>query len=230
MFTFFDPLRDLSFLGLFARLLLASLCSGLIGLERANKLMSAGLRTHMLICLGATATTMTSQFMLLYLHQYTDISRLGAQVVSGIGFIGAGSIIITQRVRIKGLTTAAGLWTTAIIGLCIGGGFYEIALLASLLIILAETVFVKIEALFKQTAGEKTLYLEYAEKTALSGVFELCRQNQLKVSDLEIARRKISRKHNASALIKIYFSDPPKSEILLDKLKAIPGITLIEEL
>ena len=90
--------------------LLAVVCGGLIGLEREYKRRPAGFRTHILICLGAAMTTLTSQFLYLNLHYYTDMARLGAQVVAGIGFIGAGAIIVTRRRRVKGLTTAAGLW------------------------------------------------------------------------------------------------------------------------
>ena len=98
------------------RLFLAVLCGGLIGLEREYKRRPAGFRTHILICLGAAMTTMTSQYLYLNLHFYTDMTRMGAQVVAGIGFIGAGTIIVTGRQRVKGLTTAAGLWAAAIAG------------------------------------------------------------------------------------------------------------------
>ena len=106
-------------------MVLAAFCGSAIGIEREFKRRPAGFRTHILICLGAAMTTLTSQYLSLIMHYYTDMARLGAQVVAGIGFIGAGTIIVTKRQRVKGLTTAAGLWTVAIIGLALGGGFYE---------------------------------------------------------------------------------------------------------
>ena len=106
-------------------MVLAFLCGGLVGLEREYKRRPAGFRTHILICMGAAMTTLTSQYLYLEMNYQTDMARLGAQVVAGIGFIGAGTIIVTRRQRIKGLTTAAGLWATAIIGLALGAGFYE---------------------------------------------------------------------------------------------------------
>lgn len=127
MLSVFDGLRDITMLSVTVRMLLAVLCGGLIGLERAYKRRPAGFRTHILICLGASMTTMTSQFLYLNMHYYTDMARLGAQVIAGIGFIGAGTIIVTRQQRVKGLTTAAGLWAAAIIGLAIGGGFMKAA-------------------------------------------------------------------------------------------------------
>ena len=118
----FDPIRTLSFWAILVRLTLAVVCGGVIGAERETKRRPAGFRTHILICLGAAITTLTSQYLLLSLHLFTDVARLGAQVISGIGFIGAGTIIVTRDKRVKGLTTAAGLWAAAIIGLACGAG------------------------------------------------------------------------------------------------------------
>ena len=107
MLPIFDGVRDVTVLSTTLRMLLAVVCGGLIGLEREYKRRPAGFRTHILICLGAAMTTLTSQFLYLNLHYYTDMARLGAQVVAGIGFIGAGAIIVTRRRRVKGLSTRA---------------------------------------------------------------------------------------------------------------------------
>ena len=109
MLHIFDFAREMNTLAVAFRLVLAVLCGGLIGIEREYKRRPAGFRTHILICLGAAMTTLTSQYMFLTMRLYTDVARLGAQVIAGIGFIGAGTIIVTKRQRVKGLTTAAGL-------------------------------------------------------------------------------------------------------------------------
>ena len=111
----FDIIRGTDILSTFCKLLTAVICGGLIGIEREFKRRPAGFRTHILIGLGAAMTTLTSQFIVTDLNMSADPGRLGAQVVAGIGFIGAGTIIVSKRNRVKGLTTAAGLWTTAII-------------------------------------------------------------------------------------------------------------------
>ena len=125
MLSIFDGLRDITLASVAFRLILSTLCGGIVGMEREFKRRSAGFRTHILICLGAAMTTLTSEFWLVYMRYYLDAARLGAGVVAGMGFIGAGTIIVTRRQRVKGLTTAAGLWTVAIVGLAIGAGFYE---------------------------------------------------------------------------------------------------------
>ena len=104
------------------RLVLAMLCGGVIGLERTYKRRPVGFRTHILICVGAALTTLTSEYLAVVMHYYLDITRMGAGVVAGVGFIGAGTIITTTRNRVQGLTTAAGFWVAAIIGLSLGAG------------------------------------------------------------------------------------------------------------
>ena len=100
MLACFDFLREMSMLSLTLRLLLALVCGGLIGIEREFKRRPAGFRTHILICVGAAMTTLTSQYLAIIMGMFTDVARLGAQVVAGIGFIGAGSIIVTRRQRV----------------------------------------------------------------------------------------------------------------------------------
>ena len=145
MLTIFSALREFTLLSIALRMFLSMLCGGMIGLERTYRRRPAGMRTHMLICLGAAMTTMTSQYLLLYMNYFTDMARLGAQVVAGIGFIGAGTIIVTRHQKVRGLTTAAGLWTCAIVGLALGAGFFEGALAVTALVMLAEIFFSRLE-------------------------------------------------------------------------------------
>ena len=119
------------------RLLGAMILGGIIGIERERHNMPAGLRTHMLVCVGASLVMLTSQFIFDVLdYASSDPARLGAQVISGIGFLGAGTII-RQKGSVKGLTTAASLWGVGCIGLAVGIGFYEGALIAFLILFLA---------------------------------------------------------------------------------------------
>lgn len=120
-------LRDLNVLSVCVRLLLAMAFGGTIGFERGIRQRAAGLRTHMLLCVGAASTMLVSQYIYAS-YGVGDPARLSAQVISGIGFLGAGTIIVTRRNQIKGLTTAATLWATACMGLAVGVGFYECAL------------------------------------------------------------------------------------------------------
>ena len=230
MLSVFDSLRDVNMVSVTVRMFLAVLCGGIIGIEREYKRRPAGFRTHILICLGAAMTTLTSQFLYLELHYYTDMARLGAQVVAGVGFIGAGTIIVTQRQRVKGLTTAAGLWASAIIGLAIGGGFYEGALFATFLIILAELLFSKLEYRILENAPEVNLYMEYSGKPCLEQVLKLYRERELKVLNMEITRSTESETHNACAIFTLRLNRRCSLEVLLANMNAIPGVVSVEEL
>lgn len=111
-----DSINDLSVVSMALRMVLSMVCSGVIGLERGRANQPAGMRTYMLVSLGASIVMITGDYLF---NKYGtgDPARLGAQVVSGIGFLGAGSIVVSGKSRIRGLTTAAGLWTSACIGL-----------------------------------------------------------------------------------------------------------------
>ena len=156
----FDPIRTLSFWAILVRLTLAVVCGGVIGAERETKRRPAGFRTHILICLGAAITTLTSQYLLLSLHLFTDVARLGAQVITGVGFLGVGTILVTGRHKIKGLTTAAGLWASACLGLAIGIGFYSGALVAALIIFISLTMLPRMENYFYQRSRVLEVYVE----------------------------------------------------------------------
>ncbi len=123
-----------NFVEILIRLAGAVILGGLVGIERAGTNHDAGLRTHILVCLGAAGVMVMSESM--HIVYGGDIGRIGAQVVSGIGFLGAGCILVNGN-RIKGLTTAAGLWTTACVGLAIGMGYYFISVTMVALVLLA---------------------------------------------------------------------------------------------
>ena len=230
MLSIFNGLRTVTMLSVAVRMLLAVACGGIIGIEREYKRRPAGFRTHILICLGAGMTTLTSQYLYLNMHYYTDMARLGAQVVAGIGFIGAGTIIVTRRQRVKGLTTAAGLWAAAIIGLALGGGFYEGGIFATILILLAELLFSKLEYRMLENAPEINLYMEYTDKRCLENVLKLYRELNLKILNMEITRSTGSEKHNACAIFSLRLNKRCKVEQLVAKVSGTEGVVSVEEL
>ena len=220
MLSVFDGLRDVTTLSVFVRLACALICGGIIGIERSYKRRPAGFRTHILICIGAAITTLTSQYLYLNMHYFTDMARLGAQVVAGIGFIGAGTIIVTKRQRVKGLTTAAGLWTSAIIGLTFGGGFYEGGILATVFIMLAELVFSRIEY----------RVLENVPEINLDDVLQLYRSCNIKVLNIQITRSAENGEHNACAIFSLRLPRSCGVEKLLTLVGRCEGIVSVEEL
>ena len=223
-------LRELTLLSVAVRLMLSVLCGGVIGLEREYKRRPAGFRTHILICLGACLSTMTSQFLGAAMGYSVDLSRLGAQVVAGIGFIGAGTIIVTRQQRVKGLTTAAGLWACAILGLSIGAGFAEGAVLFAVLILLAEILLVKLEYRLLQSSRNDILYIEYTGADCLEEILSFFRKEEIRVNSMEFTRPESGENAAANAIFYIRSSRKKATEALHDQIYSISGVLSVEEL
>lgn len=223
MLSLFDPLRDLEFSSLFVRLLLAVLCGAAIGLERSTKNRPAGFRTHMLVCLGGACAAVTGHFLYLGLHIPADITRLSGQVITGLGFIGAGTIIVTKKLTIKGLTTAAGLWTTGIIGLALGSGFYEGGLLGTGMVLIIETLMSRLGKRIR-IQPEMDVEIAYDDKEALDQVMRYLKDQRVSVKSLQIhALKDQQTKYSAKLLLRL----DKENDNLSDEIRALPGIAVV---
>ena len=177
-------LAEINIASITIRLALAVIFGGLIGVERATKRHAAGLRTYILVSFGATLVMLVNQF--LYASFGTgDVARLGAQVISGIGFLGAGTILVTSRNRIRGLTTAAGLWACACMGLAIGVGFYTLAIVSFAIIIIVITFLPKLENLFTAKSGVYQYHIEFEEKANIRVFVQYVRATGIKINSIE---------------------------------------------
>jgi putative Mg2+ transporter-C (MgtC) family protein len=168
MIDHFESLRHLTMLSILLRFFMACLFGGIIGMERGRRQQAAGLRTHMMVCIGAASTMMVSEYMVLLYGSNGDILRLGAQVVSGIGFLGAGSIMVTKQNRIRGLTTAASLWASACMGLVIGSGFYECALIMMLTMLFVLFFLSGFDIKYVKATAHRSLFIEMERDTQFS--------------------------------------------------------------
>jgi putative Mg2+ transporter-C (MgtC) family protein len=160
----------LSDVAITSRLLLAALLGSLIGLERERLVWAAGLRTHMLVCVGSCLIMIVSAYgfnAVLGPRVVLDPSRVAAQVVSGIGFLGAGSIILRNEV-VKGLTTAASLWAVAAVGLAVGGGLYFASMAATAIMLIILAGLKPIEERFRHQRQAVQLHLEVQQGTISS--------------------------------------------------------------
>jgi putative Mg2+ transporter-C (MgtC) family protein len=155
-----DTLRHLTMVSIALRFFLACLFGGIIGLERGRRQQAAGLRTHMMVCIGAASTMIVSEYMVLLYSANGDILRVSAQVVSGIGFLGAGTIMVTKQNQIRGLTTAASLWASACMGLVIGSGFYECALIMMLIMLFVLLILSGFDIKYVKVTANICLFLE----------------------------------------------------------------------
>ena len=235
-----DVFREISFLGVSLRLVMAMICGGLIGLSRERMRRPkglAGFRTYMLVCVGAALTIIISQYEYIMLTTEwraaseslgisTDVSRLGAQVINGIGFLGAGTII-TSKLRVRGLTTAAGLWTSAIIGLAIGAGFYEGAILATFLVEVAVTVFLRLEHFVVAKTSNVHVFLEYTNPDVVDKVILYCRRKNIDIMNLEITRPKAPQTM-VVALLSLRLSKGLVAENVLSALREIDDVVVAE--
>ena len=164
------------------------------------------------------------------MNYVTDMALLGAQVIAGLGFIGAGTIIVTKGKRVTGLTTAAGLWADGIVGLSLGAGFYEGAVLATAFILLAELLFSKLEYQIFKSTPEINLYIEYADKNCLDEILQLYKEENIKVLNMEITRFKGSENHNASTLFLLRLHKKCNAERLVSGINEISGIIFVKVL
>ena len=221
MLSIFDPLRGMDFGAVLLRVLLSCLCGAAIGLERSYRNRPAGFRTHILVCMGGAAAALTGLYLFLVLELPSDISRISAQVISGLGFIGAGTIIITKKLTIKGLTTAAGLWTTGIIGIAIGSGYYEIGLVGAVLVLLAETWFARLGAHIKRTPSYDVEVL-YNQKTALDNVLRFCKDQHMAIINLRI--HTAQQDSEAQYIAEVSLRGSKACEELLAEIRGMSGI------
>ena len=156
----FEFLRDFNIATIAIRLVLAMIFGGVIGIERGKQGRAAGMRTHILVCLGSALAAMIGLYSTEVLGYSNDPLRIASQVVSGIGFLGVGTILLKGRFQITGLTTAAGLWCAAAIGLALGTGFYEGALVVFLCAMLTITIVSRLESTINRKYRRFGMYVE----------------------------------------------------------------------
>jgi putative Mg2+ transporter-C (MgtC) family protein len=208
------------------RLLVSAVLGSLVGLERERLNWVAGLRTHMLVCVGATLFMIVSAFgftdVLGREHVELDPSRIAAQVVSGIGFLGAGTIILRREV-VRGLTTAASLWSVAAVGLAVGGGLYLAAVWGTILILVILAGIKPLERRFTR-ARQATLLILVVDRRELS-VFAI--ESALEVAELRVKHMRIQHgKSPDEDRLQIRLRRAPRLRVLsmAEQLRRLPGV------
>ena len=226
---------------LLLRLCLAMLFGGLLGLNGSRKGRAAGLRTYMLVCMGSTLTVILAQYCMIMLntqwhavkealHLTSDYSRLSAQVINGIGFLGAGTVLITGRQEVKGLTTAAGLWASACMGLAIGAGFYECVIVGFALIVLSVWVLPQLESQMIERSTHMNIYVEFQTINHLSGLISSLKAHNVRIYDIDIERERKSSYSKPSAVIMMHLDKPIPHTKLISALANLDGVYSIKEI
>ena len=222
-------LRPITLTAVIVRILAAVIIGGIIGLERGMKNRPAGLRTYMLVCVGSCLIMLTNQ----YIFEMTgtgDPVRMGAQVVSGIGFLGAGTIVVTRRSHIKGLTTAAGLWSAAGVGLALGVGFYEAALAAGLMIFVILTILQRMDDRMHRSTRVFELYVELRDTVPLGTFIRSVRDMDLEMTDIQFESDG-ALEPGVRAFLATMRSQKRQDHILvMENIRKLEGIIHVEEL
>jgi putative Mg2+ transporter-C (MgtC) family protein len=222
-------IREVTYLAVAIRIVAAVLIGGLLGLERGMKNRPAGLRTYMLVCVGSCLIMMTNQ----YIYQATgtgDPTRMSAQVVSGIGFLGAGTIIVTQRNQIKGLTTAAGLWACAAAGLALGIGFYEAAVIGGVAIFVVLTLLQRWDDRMHSRGRAFTLYFELSKDYPLGEFIRAVRAMDIDIYDVRMESEMVLRDGASAFIATIKSKRRVDHSKILDEFTELPGVAYLEEI
>ncbi|WP_252198472.1 MgtC/SapB family protein [Clostridium sp. MCC353] len=224
-----DTAHEWSLRGCTIRMMFALVIGTLIGIDRGMKRRGAGIKTHTLVCLGSAMVMMTSEYMFVNYDEGLDLSRMGAQVVSGVGFLGVGTIIVTGRNQVRGLTTAAGLWACACIGLAAGIGFIEGAMICLILVMFTLQVMTKVDYIAHKYAKVYDLYLEFESNRCMASFVSEVRNSGCKLAHFELSKNKI-KGEGPTAIATIEVRDKKMRPELLNTIRQMEFVKYVEEL
>jgi putative Mg2+ transporter-C (MgtC) family protein len=220
-------LSTLNIFSITIRILLALVLGGLLGIDRQQKQRPAGFRTYVIVCLGATLASITNIYMCDNLGS-SDPARIPAQVISGIGFLGAGTILVTRNQHIKGLTTAAGLWCVATIGIAVGSGFYSGAIICTVVIVFSLRILTFVDTRVSRHNKYIRIYAEYDNSIFIRKLIQYCALNNCELHELEISPANNNSFSYATYSVKV--SVPEARQPVLTDMKTLDGVILLEEL
>ena len=233
-------LKTFSFASVLLRLFLAMIFGGMIGLERGWNNKAAGFRTYMLVCVGAATTMLIGQYQfymlettwsaVLQMGAKTDVTRASAQVINGIGFLGAGTILVTGNQKVKGVTTAAALWASACMGIVIGAGFYECVLIGFAMIVLCTKFLNPVETWFMQRSQNLNLYVEFESLQDLPEMIQFLKGQEIHIYDIEIQHGNSEYAEYPSAVLTLRQNKRYSHNRLIGELFSCARIRRIDEI
>lgn len=219
-------LDELNIWSVLLRSFLAILIGGSLGIERGYKNRAAGFRTYILVCLGATLATM-SGLHLSSLYGGGDPARVAAQIISGIGFLGAGSILVTRDKRVEGLTTATGLWVVAAIGIALGSGFYFGAVLAGVLVIITFTFMETVEIILLGKRHFEYFYVELGSGESLVDFLAYLAGQGLEPQKTALQKEQRPDSPVIGVNLKLKLNKGQSPEAVLDLIADFPNVTYV---
>lgn len=210
------------------RLLMALVASGILGMERTRKLRPAGMRTYMLVCIGACSTVLAGLSLFEAYGPGFDPARMSSQVISGIGFIGAGTIMVTPRQKVRGLTTAAGLWAVACLGINIGVGNYAVSLGVFLAMLITMLMADKLELVFYRHLKRIHVTIFITSMSILPRIREMLAPHDITLSNLEFGEAVEGQGVALTCFLRL--KKHGNHQEIIDQLEKMPGILHVEML
>ena len=211
------------------RLLLAMVLGSLVGVERANKRYAAGIRTFALVCLGSALATVTGMYLSEIASYPADIGRIPAQLLCGIGFLGAGTIIVTDRRQVRGLTTAAGLWVTAAMGIAIGAGFVWAALVCFVLMMITTYFMYYMTRYLENHTRTTEIYIELEQKS-IGALLDFINSEEYEANSIERRKEQPLVEGDMVLRVRIDLGKRENHRMIIHDIKAIDGVHYVEEL
>ena len=210
------------------RLIFATVLGGIIGLERATKHHPAGMRTFALVCLGAAASTVATIYLGTLSPDRVDLSRIPSGVVGGVGFLGVGTIMITGKNQVRGLTTAAGLWASATLGIILGSGMLEIGLVTFALILITVFGAAELSRVQEQHNRYIGLYMEI-EKSRTRDIYDHINECGYEISSIEKKRDKTLKGSDIVLILMLDLKKRREHAEILSEFSQIEGVHYLEE-
>ena len=211
------------------RLVLATLCGSLIGWERVSKRHSAGIRTFALVSLGSAVATVLNIYLAILPGLDADVSRIPAGVVSGIGFLGAGTIIVTGRNQIKGLTTAASLWVASCMGMAFGAGYLSVGFVCFLLVMIANIILVHLSTQIEENSRFVSIYIEVEETNGVKKLRKKFAEDGFTISSMNKTKDKTLLGSDIALMVDLDFGTKMAHQPFINELNELDFVSYVEE-
>ena len=185
------------------------------------------LRTHILVCLGATIASMTGLHLQIYANAEGDVTRIAAQIVSGIGFLGAGTILVKNKSIVTGLTTAVCIWATATIGIAVGYGFYEAAIIGAVLILFINGKLNDVDRKIRRDVLEVNLYIEFIDARHVNDTLEEIKNKGYVIESINFVKSKVNQPNSIASDVILHINKKEKVETVIKNINKIENINFV---
>lgn len=223
-------IEEFNYISILIRLSLAVLLGGIVGAERATKRQIAGIRTFAVVCLGAALAMVTNEYLCVKSGNIVDTSRMAAQVISGVGFLGVGTIIVTGKNQVKGLTTAASLWAVATLGIAVGAGFVYGAVVGFLLIMISVKVLQRASRHQENYNRILEVYMEVSPEGGMTRVMEYMDSKEFIIRSMQRTDQNTFKSEDIAVAMELDLGTKRHHNIILRELQLIKGLDYIEEI